>query len=190
MILSEILALFRQWNEWVVIWSFVQQMHVFTTWTWHFSRLFRHVPCSTRKEGLKGEVGIADFSKNFLIFLNRNIRACFLWFQTFSDFEEAGLSILYLVSFSASVWAWKFHSQNNSAVSENKKRTSIELCLLKKKLEKAQGSYDGESKEMGRSTELAIVYSKESKWKSEYERNKYAQRQRTGSKLSARMLIK
>lgn len=66
-----------------------------------FSRLFRHIPCSTRKEGLRGEVDIADLSKNFLIFLNT--RASFLWLQTFSDFEEAGLSFLYLVSFSAPV---------------------------------------------------------------------------------------
>lgn len=65
-----------------------------------FSRLFRHIPCSTRKEGLKGEVDIADLSRTFLIFLNT--RVCFLWLQPFSDFEAAGLSFPCLVSLSAS----------------------------------------------------------------------------------------
>lgn len=64
-----------------------------------FPCLFRHILCSTRKEGPKGEVDTADLSKSFLMLLSA--RACFLWLQTFSDFEDAVFSFLCLVSFSS-----------------------------------------------------------------------------------------
>lgn len=60
-----------------------------------FPCLFRHILCSTRKEGLKGEVDTADLSKNFLMLLSA--RACFLGLQTFRfwgrslEFSMSGL---------------------------------------------------------------------------------------------------
>lgn len=129
---EEILALVRQWNEWGVIWSFVRQMHILTTWTWPFSSLATLGTSSAplERKDLKMRQILLTFVKISWYFLV--LEHAFCGFKLCQVLKEQAWVFYVWCLFEAEFWAWKFHSQNNSAVSLNKKRTGIELCFLKK----------------------------------------------------------